>query len=250
MTQPAEPQIPEEELSAAEAAFAAAVAAALAGFLASAAATVLAPWRLFRLPPDPTALFTLRVEWVQEVDRLLESLTELARRGWDDVARQLGVNLPFDATDSGLDDMLGMTRNLLVRIPDEIYRRIMDELAASSALGEDAGRQAARVEDILNVTGSENWPARARTIAVTEVNRVYAMGQQAAAMRSHMVLSKSWSSRDDARVRRAHVLADGQTVPLMQPFIVADEPLMFPGDPRGRPSNVINCRCRLKVRRP
>ncbi len=47
----------------------------------------------------------------------------------------------------------------------------------------------------------------------------------------------------DEVVREAHVLADGQIVPLEDFFFVDGESLFEPGDPRGSAGNIINCRC-------
>jgi hypothetical protein len=137
----------------------------------------------------------------------------------------------------------------MVRTPDEVYRRIIDELGVAIANGEGVEAQAARVSHLLDVTGTENWPARSRTVSVTEVHRAYNMGGLAAALRIEQRESgprflKRWVSRDDSAVRAAHRLADGQVQFVAQPFVVAGESLMAPGDPRGSPWNVINCRCK------
>lgn len=59
--------------------------------------------------------------------------------------------------------------------------------------------------------------------------------------------TKTWLSERDDRVRMIHVEADGQTVPVDEPFIVGGEQLMFPLDESlgasGR--NIINCRCTI-----
>ena len=54
---------------------------------------------------------------------------------------------------------------------------------------------------------------------------------------------RTWRSRRDALVRRAHREADGQTRELGEPFIVDGFPLRYPGDPLGPPALVRNCRC-------
>lgn len=56
-------------------------------------------------------------------------------------------------------------------------------------------------------------------------------------------MGKTWITVGDDRVRPAHAAANGETVPINQPFIVGGEKLFFPGDPRGSPWNIINCRC-------
>lgn len=253
MTQPQVPQQPPPQpvnvvLLALEAGFAAQVLAAFASWLAAVAAVVLAPVVLFSLSPNPGALWSTLPLWEQQVDRLIRELGNIARKGWEAAAAQLGVNVPFNLADPLLQASLARTRNLLVRIPDEIYRTILRELDAGVAAGEDNKQLAARVNRILDVTGSENWPARSRTVATTEVHRAWNMGSLAAAQRADVadprMLLKRWDAKDDSKTRPAHERADGQTVPVNQPFIVDREPLMAPADPNGSPGNVINCRCK------
>lgn len=57
--------------------------------------------------------------------------------------------------------------------------------------------------------------------------------------------TKIWESVGDSHTRDAHLAADGQEVPISEPFIVDGESLMFPGDPSlgASPGNLINCRC-------
>lgn len=59
------------------------------------------------------------------------------------------------------------------------------------------------------------------------------------------VVSKTWWSVGDNLVREAHLIADGQEVPLNEPFTVDGEQLMEPGDTSlgASPENTINCRC-------
>jgi len=256
MTQPLEPQIPEEPaptgalaLAAFEASIAALVLSMYTAWLATAAAAVLAAFHRFGAAPDPNAIWSTVPDWNRQVDRLISGLEQIARAGWIEVGRQLGVEIPFDPTDSILQDQLARTRNLMVRTPDEVYRRIIDELGAAVANGETVDQQAARVRHVLDVTGTENWPARARTVSVTEVTRAYSMGGLAAALRieqreSGRRMLKRWDSKEDSAVRLAHRLADGQVQFVSQPFVVAGESLRVPGDPEGSPWNVINCRCR------
>jgi uncharacterized protein with gpF-like domain len=261
MTQPVEPQIPEEPapsgalaLAAFEASIAALVLSMYAAWLAAVSAAVLAAFHRFGAAPDPNALWSTVPQWERQVDRLMSGLEQIARAGWIETGRQLGVEIPFDPSDSILQDQLARTRNLMVRTPDEVYRRIIAELGQAVANGESVEQQAARVRHLLDVTGTENWPARARTVSVTEVHRAYNMGGLAAALRIQQQESgprmlKRWDAKDDSAVRPAHRLADGQVQFASQPFMVGGEPLMSPGDPSGSPWNVINCRCKQRFSR-
>jgi Phage Mu protein F like protein len=57
--------------------------------------------------------------------------------------------------------------------------------------------------------------------------------------------TKTWLATEDERTRETHSEADGQEVPIDQPFQVGDDLLMYPGDPDGSDAEVINCRCTL-----
>lgn len=62
-------------------------------------------------------------------------------------------------------------------------------------------------------------------------------------------LEHEWRATKDFRTRRCHGDADGQSVPVGQPFTVGGEKLLFPGDKSFGASgwNIYNCRCALKA---
>jgi len=254
-TVPAEEPMPEGValgLLAFEATVAALVLSLFGAWLATVGAVVLAAYLKFGAAPDPSAIWSTVPQWERSVDRLIDSLKRIAQTGWEDTVRQLGLqDIPFNPDDPILADTLQRTRNLMVRTPDEVYRTIISELGVGHDRQESAAQLAARVRNVLNVSGTQNWPARAQTVAVTEVHRAYNFGGIAAAQRAQMrdlsVLTKTWLHKHDLKVRAGHRISE--TVPVNQPFIVNLEPLMAPGDPAGSPSNVINCRCKAVYRR-
>lgn len=257
--QPPAPDTPVAELgvlagvlAAAEAAIASYVLAAYTKWLAEVVARVLAGFTRFGVAPDPSAIWGAVPLWERLVDQLMTDLQRIARAGWIAAGRQLDLELPFDPEDPILVDQLQRTRNLMVRTPDEVYRQIIKALGETVAAGGTVKDQAEAVRHVLDVTGTENWPARAKTVAVTEVHRAWNFGALAAALRAQMrigALTKRWDAKDDSATRPGHKQADGQTVFINQPFIVNMEALMAPGDPSGSPSNVINCRCKPQFRR-
>jgi F like protein len=239
-------------LAAAEIAVASYMLASYTKWLAQVAAQVLAGFERFGVAPNPAEIWSTVPSWNRIVDGLMDRLMQLARAGWIDASRQLGVDLPFNPDDTLLMEELRRTRNLMVRTPDEVYRMIVRELGTGVAAGEKVTQLATRVRHALDVNGVENWAARARTVAVTEVHRAYNMGALAAGLRVSVrgaAVMKTWRAKDDSRTRPAHDRADGQTVPINQPFIVNMEPLRVPGDSSGSPANVINCRCKAIFRR-
>lgn len=239
-------------LAAAERAVAALVEAAYRIWLAAVSKAVLGGSERFGIAPNPTALWSTTPLWELQVERLVADVEKIARLGWVDAGNQLGIDVPYNPADPILADQLQRTRNLMVRTPDEVYRMIITELGEAAAAGEGPVQQVARVRHVLDVNGVENWPARARTVATTEVHRAFNFGALAAAIKIQQgqgLLSKRWVAREDEATRPAHVRADGQTVPVYQPFLVDSVPMMAPGDPAAPPHLVINCRCKLRYTR-
>lgn len=54
-------------------------------------------------------------------------------------------------------------------------------------------------------------------------------------------LVKEWVATGDKRTRQTHLEADGQKVPIDEPFTVGGSKLMEPGDPSGNAAEVWNC---------
>jgi hypothetical protein len=88
---------------------------------------------------------------------------------------------------------------------------------------------------------------RAARVAMNEVLRVHSISGQARLedlAKRNPAIGKQWLHIPAARVPRiSHILADGQIVPVDEPFTVGGEQLMFPRDPSGSPENTIFCHC-------
>lgn len=98
----------------------------------------------------------------------------------------------------------------------------------------------------------ENIPTMNRTSAVRAARTAVTGAQNAGRLDSYqqaeemgIQLEKQWLATLDDRTRHDHAVADGQTVPKDEPFIVGGEKLMFPGDPSGSGWNIYNCRCTM-----
>ena len=207
----------------------------------------MAPWRQFRAMPNPVAIASTVPLWREQVDRILPALTPAQREGWA-AAHLVGE---FEPDDPFIRANIALTHNLLVRIPDEVHAMVVSAILEGSQRAESTEQIARRVDDILTFTGSENWENRAKVIAQTESNRHFNGSMLAHGLLREQAgdssLMKRWDTIMDGKERRAHELANNQTQSLKQPFIVGGEELLFPGDPGGKPSNVINCRCSLRL---
>lgn len=130
-------------------------------------------------------------------------------------------------------------------ITETTRKRIASEIAAGRAAGETLRQIARRVdkfylEDII--------PNRSMVIARTEVGHATNWAQDFIARDTEargVPLEKEWISQHDPRTRDSHVDADGQRVPLDEPFDVGDYQLMFPLDESlgAGPEATIQCRC-------
>jgi uncharacterized protein with gpF-like domain len=207
----------------------------------------MAPWRQFKATPNPAAIASTVPLWREQVDRILPALTPAQREGWA-AAHLVG---DFEPNDPFIQANLALTRNLLVRIPDEVHALVVGAILEGSKRAESTEQIAQRVEDILTFTGSENWENRAKVIAQTETNRHFNGSALAHGLLREQMgdasLTKKWDTMMDGKERLAHHEANDNVQPLKQPFIVGGEELLFPGDPAGRPSNIINCRCGIQI---
>lgn len=106
-----------------------------------------------------------------------------------------------------------------------------------------------RADEIRAAEGKGPWAKtyqRMTTIMRTEVGRIAQManyGSLAKLAETFPELQKEWSAIIDNRTRPDHAAANGQRVPVKQPFMVGGFPLMFPHDPRAPGKETINCRC-------
>jgi HK97 family phage portal protein len=83
-------------------------------------------------------------------------------------------------------------------------------------------------------------PDRSVTIARTETLSASNAGSRYAAKATGLPLRKEWIATRDKRTRPSHRLLDGQIKMMDERY---SNGLMFPGDPTGPPSEVIQCRC-------
>lgn len=223
-----------------------AASGSLRSWLAKARDKVMAPWRQYKMMPDPTAIYQVQFDWNSEVDTILTIIGQIGIDAWS-----LATDVPPVSRHAFVVTYLAQVENLLVRIPDEVADLVFAEITDGVNAGESVDQVAARVDRVLSYTGSERWPNRARTVAVTETTRAYGAGTMAAGMEQSRVtgrmLRKRWDTEQDEKVRGAHREVDGDVVSIFMPFYVDRFPMMFPGDPTAPPELVVNCRCDLVI---
>lgn len=199
--------------------------------------------------PDPTGVQDAQPAWTGQLDRvIMPALDTVVNHGWRWQSGQ-----PFISSNSFAQAQLALTYNLLVRLPDDVYNAIFAEISEGMANGESNDVIADRIDRKLLTSGSEWWENRAKVIARTETNRAWNAGVLAAAQYYEPPTGRGWTKTWDADLdgheRPAHRRADGQVRGLTDTFQVGGEDLRFPGDPAGRPENVINCRCSMTIKK-
>lgn len=85
---------------------------------------------------------------------------------------------------------------------------------------------------------------RAARTAVTGAQNGGRMASYKAAADMGIKVRKRWVATKDGRTRRSHQRMDGETVDWDKEF---SNGLRYPGDPRGKPEEVYNCRCTMRT---
>lgn len=211
--------------------------------------------------PDLDAVWSMNASWREAVDLTIErAILPAMQRAYRSV---MGEEFQLESRPA-LSAYLAEVRNRMIRTPEEVFDLIAGQVSAGVNEGESIPKLAARIGQTLSATGTDRWENRATTVARTE-----AIGAlNAAKLESFKAyerewgeqgLMKVWIATDDARTRPSHAAADGQRVPLDQPFRLAREPedgeggtfaAQFPGDPTLPADLAINCRCAIALVNP
>lgn len=216
-------------------------------------AAVVGPVRVGQ-PPDAVMVLSNNGLWVEQLNtRVRPSILGVLRRSF----RRVTGQEPADGFDQAtyVTNYLNESVNRMSGTPDEVYRQVAAALAEGIGEGESIPDLAARVNEILTVTGNPTWTNRATVVARTEVTAANSAGALAAGAQRQIderrPMVKTWVATtrppSSERTRPTHLEADGQTVPLTDPFTVGGSLMQYPGDPSGPANEVIQCRCTLII---
>lgn len=148
----------------------------------------------------------------------------------------------FDLWAEEAQNWIAMNGTQKIKHIDETTRKnVQEQLSEGIANGEGIPELQKRLQELYERFNK----TRAVIIARTEVIAASNAGSRAAALQTGLNLTHEWLSTPDNRTRDIHRNVNGQTKPLNEPFEVAGEKLMFPGDTTlgASASNVIQCRC-------
>lgn len=122
----------------------------------------------------------------------------------------------------------------------QITKSVTSGLLQGKSVGKIATDLQARVSEMNRASA-----VRAARTAVTGAQNGGRMDSYKAARQKGIALQKEWMATLDGRTRHSHRRLDGEVVDYDEEF---SNGCRYPGDPRGKPSEVYNCRCTLVAR--
>ena len=131
-----------------------------------------------------------------------------------------------------------------------VHQTLIDAIVAVIAKGYEDNISVAEIT--RNLQNKFGWyKAQALRIARTETTTATNYATVLAAENSDLVLEKTWISVQDNRTRRPphsiydHLDMNGIKIDSDKPFFTSGEEIQYPGDPKSKAGNVINCRCKV-----
>lgn len=157
----------------------------------------------------------------------------------EEVARRFGLRLTLDPNSATVGDVLMLrSQRFAKQINDTTFKQLKKSLGEGWRLGEGEQELKKRVTQVMTLGKRQRAATISRTELWSAANEAHQMTYQV-----NGIEYKQWFTALDERVREDHRIAHAQIVKTGEPFTVGGEYLMYPGDPKGSPENIINCRC-------
>ncbi len=181
-----------------------------------------------------------------EVDGLLEESWGMGRNLVDVPLAEAGIYTGFRLSTSVLDTLKDFTFHKIEGLSDSAWEKIRGELT----LGVMGGKTPQEVAKAIGTNLKDpsifrSIAHRAEVITQTEMGRVFST---AAELRMEEAaehvkdLEKMWRHVGHPKVPRpSHVAADGQHVPVDEPFDIGGVDMRYPRDPAAPIDETINC---------
>lgn len=139
----------------------------------------------------------------------------------------------------------------IVSVREELIDYVIKFIGNNISQGTDIRTISRLLQKHILSRGFYRW--QIERIVRTETTAAANYGAIQAGESSGVIWEKEWISSKDRRTRRRpedqfdHYEMDGVKVPKEGLFNVNGDLIQYPGDPEGRPGNVINCRCSVAV---
>ena len=150
---------------------------------------------------------------------------------------QLLIGVEFDVDNPRVIEFLeDKVHKFSFETNDTTIRALKKEFREALTEGEGIPQIEKRVRKVFGIAKR----SRSINIARTEVIGASNFGAVEAHKQSGVVVEEEWLATKDDRTRDAHAAIDGERTPIGETF---SNGLRFPGDPRGTPEQICQCRC-------
>jgi len=158
-----------------------------------------------------------------------------------------GMYTGFRISTSSLDALKNYSNGYLEKLFGDTWHSMKAEINLG-ILGAQTPQQVAQAIGLSIDEGVfKNVLLRAETITQTEMGRIFSTATQTRMSDAAAYvpgLEKQWIHAGHPKAPRImHIAADGQHVPVDQPFIVGAVTMMYPRDPKAPIAEVIHCGC-------
>jgi HK97 family phage portal protein len=145
-------------------------------------------------------------------------------------------SLSEDQLDAQLQSFLVTRCDNITQINQTVQGKLRDAVTEGVQAGETNMQLADRIREIYNMAAGRSILI-ARTETVGAVN-----GGSSLYYKTEGIQKKEWLTARDANVRETHQHLEGEVVAMSQDF---SNGLSYPGDQKGEPEEVCNCRCTI-----
>jgi len=183
-----------------------------------------------------------------EAEGFLEESWGMGRNLVDVPLAEAGIYMGFSLSTSILDTLKDFAFHKIEGLSDSAWDKIQSELTLGVMGGKTPQEVASAIgKNLTDPSIFTSIGARAEVITKTEMGRVFST---AAEMRMEEAadhvdgLEKMWRHAGHPKVPRAsHLAADGDHVPVDEPFNIGGVEMMYPRDPKAPIEETINCGC-------
>lgn len=149
-----------------------------------------------------------------------------------------GFGLDWSDVDDQVHDAMASRLDVLAGQVTDTTRAVIEAQVLKA--GVEGGESVDELADRIRAKFAELSTSRAETIARTETVGGFNAAAHTVAGEAEGDYDRVWLATDDDDTRRSHRSMDGERAKPGKPY---SNRLMFPGDPSGKPSETVNCRC-------
>lgn len=157
-----------------------------------------------------------------------------------------GIYTGLHLSTSSLDVLKNYANDYLEKLFQDLWYRVKGEISLG-IMGAKTPQEVAKAigKNLKDPSHFGSIAKRAEVITKTEMGRVFSMATQMRLEQASQYvegLEKQWIHAGHPKVARpSHLAADGQHVPVNEPFNIGGVKMMYPRDPRAPLDEIINC---------